>query len=339
MENDFLDLIDKSNRILITSHISPDADSIASLLLMGSTLEANFPGKTIQMISEELFSPTNFLYAYDQIQQINLAESIIKYSPDLLIMLDGTGYQRFSRIDAAKVRHLVGHKKIKTAVIDHHSEGNIENADVYINHKSPATAMDVYEICFETLDLKQPKGYAQTALTGIYADSGGFKYGEPTRRGKMLEIAKKLVEAGADIEQIYFQLNRYSKQDFEVLGHLIANLSSADGYNYTWIDDSFIHKWLEHRSQTDLEPGTDLFINEFIRNIDGNQWGFVVYRNTLQGNNYYSVSCRSIRGVRDVSLIAAKLGGGGHKEAAGARFEAASVEAAIEYVKAAIASS
>jgi nanoRNase/pAp phosphatase (c-di-AMP/oligoRNAs hydrolase) len=40
--------------------------------------------------------------------------------------------------------------------------------------------------------------------------------------------------------------------------------------------------------------------------------------------------------VKDVSAIAASLGGGGHKGAAGAKFEAPSLESAISKVKAAI---
>lgn len=338
MENKLLEQIKRSEQILITSHISPDADAVSSLLLMGTTLIANFPSNNIEMVMEELYPEVNFLDNYERIEEIKLAAAIDKYSPDLLIMLDGNSYDRFSRKESDAIRRLVKEKHIKTAIIDHHEGGNIEKADIYINQESPATAMDVYEICFEKLGLKAPSGYAQTALTGIYADSGGFKFSKPPRRGKMLVIAKELVEAGADIEQLYFHLNRYSKKDFEVIGELIKNLSADGDYSYTWLGDDFIKKWLERRSQTDLQPGTDVFINEYIRNIDGKEWGFVIYKNTLQGENYYSVSFRSISGVKDVSAIAAKLGGGGHKPAAGAKFEAESVEDALSQVKAAIAS-
>jgi nanoRNase/pAp phosphatase (c-di-AMP/oligoRNAs hydrolase) len=47
----------------------------------------------------------------------------------------------------------------------------------------------------------------------------------------------------------------------------------------------------------------------------------------------YGVSLRSVNGTKDVSKIANQLGGGGHKGASGARFEAEDIDAALEKVK------
>src|SRR5207244_3690334 len=98
--------------------------------------------------------------------------------------------------------------------------------------------------------------------------------------------------------------------------------------------------WLKSgKTGGQLHKGTEAFVNDFVRNIEGLKWGFIVYKNALEGGDVYSASLRSVGDVRDVSKIAGSLGGGGHKPAAGAKFEATSVEDALNKVRSAIASS
>jgi len=197
--------------------------------------------------------------------------------------------------------------------------------------------MDVYEICFKNLSLEQSPDAAMTAMTGFYADTGGFIYVKAGGQKKMFAFAEELVSNGADIEYIKNKLESYTEADMSVLSELAANVKAGENYTYSYLSDEFIQHWQERgNSNLQLQRPTNNFLNAYIRNISGRKWGFIVYKNLAQGENMYSASFRSQGGKPDVSLFAVKLGGGGHKPAAGAKFEAELIDEAIQKVKNAI---
>lgn len=328
-------LIEGADKIIVTSHISPDPDAVSSALLLVNTLKANFPDKQVHTVLEEEPLGLDFLTGYKDLEFGPLYDALVKYKPALLILVDANNYDRSSRLDGGKIREYIQQNAIKSVIIDHHEPAGKDNTDVYINQGSPAAAQDVYEVCFGILNLKKPEGFAQTAMLGLYADSGGFAYKNP-RHSDTLKMADELLSAGADIEQINTALNQYTDDDILVFAELAANTSRKNDYNYSFVRDEFVSEWLAKDKSAQLHKGTEAFVNHFIRNIGGRKWGFIVYKNILQGGNIYSASFRSIGDAKDVSLIAASLGGGGHKPAAGAKFEAANVTDAIAKVTAAI---
>lgn len=325
------ELIESSQRILITSHISPDPDAVSSELLLGSTLEINFPRKQVKMALEEEPSGLDFLEGYKQIKFGPVYESANGFTPDLFILLDGNNYERCSRHDSQKIRDFIREKSVKTAIIDHHELAGYDQADVFINRKSASTVQDVWGIFFDGLGLKQPSQAAQTAMTGFYADTGGFVYVKAGQQQPVFGFAEKLVSLGADIEYVKNKLESYTESDMKILGELAANVSHESDYSYSFLSDGFIEQ--SELSPLELQRPMNSFLNSYIRNIGGRRWGFVVYKNTLQGKNFYSVSFRSQGGDPDISVIAASLGGGGHKGAAGAKFEAGSLNEAVDKVK------
>jgi bifunctional oligoribonuclease and PAP phosphatase NrnA len=330
-------LVESSQRILITSHTSPDADAVCSVLLLGQCLKANYPSKQVRMTLEEQPDDLSFLNGFEEIGFMDTLDSLTQFSPDLLIILDGNNYERVSRHDGAAVRDYISLNDVRTAVIDHHEPAGREEVDVYINHYSPATVQDVYELCFKEFQLAKPDGYAQTAMVGLYSDTGGFTYIDK-RPDDTLRMIGELIKDGANIEKIRNALEQFTDEDMAVFGELSTNLIPSGNFSYSFIRDEFVKQWLaDGKSGEQLHGGVDLFVNRFIRNISNRQWGFVVYKNVLQGDNIYSVSFRAVGTVMDVAAIANKLGGGGHKPAAGAKFSAASVEEAIRKVQQAIA--
>jgi phosphoesterase RecJ-like protein len=308
-------LIEDSNNILITSHISPDPDAVSSLLLMGAGLQENYPNKNIYMVLEEEPLDLGFIYGYENIQFTRLPKAIADLKPELLILLDGNNFDRASRHGGDEVRDLIKKNNIKTAMIDHHELAGKDQSDVFINRHNPATAQTVYEILFKEFGLKKPNSSEQTAMTGFYADTGGFLYLQDGQQAGMFNFMEELVANGADIEKIKNQLSQYTLNDMKVIGELAKNIRHDRDYSYSFL------------------RGMGVFLDDFIKNIGGRKWGFIIYLNTLQGDNYYSVSLRSVNGVKDVSALANQLGGGGHKGASGAKVQAESVEEAIDTVK------
>lgn len=333
----FKELIEASEQILITSHISPDPDAMASALLMSATLQANFGSKVIKTVMEEEPSDLAFMPHYDQAEFKPVYEALEGFKPDLLILLDGNNYERFSRHDGQKIRDFITSNNLKTVVIDHHEETDSDTVTLSINNASAAVVQDVYELLFDSLKLIQPADSAQLSMIGFYADTGGFVYIKPGNEKKVFGFAEELVGQGASVEEAKNQLEQYSEDDMLVLSELMANVTLGDDYTYSFLSDSFLESWLtKGMTYPQLDRPTSTFSNSYIRNIEGRKWGFITYKNPQQGDNFYSVSFRSQNGNPDVAAMATELGGGGHKPAAGAKFEATSLDEAIAKVKAVI---
>lgn len=337
MADELRSLIESADRILITAHISPDPDAISSVSLLNQALSKTYPDKKVAAVLEEEPSGLDFIGGYQDLKFGPVYEQLQAFKPNLFILLDGNNYERVSRQDGQKIRDYIKTNGIATVIIDHHEELGKDDVDVFINNQSPACAQDVYEIGFNELGLSEPAGAAQIAMVGFYADTGGFIYMKAGQQDLLFDFAKTLVGKGAKVEKVKNQLETYSKDDLKVLQELMANIQQTKDYSYSYLADSFVDAWLASgNSQAQLQKGTNLFLNDYIRNIEGRAWGFITYKNTLEGTDRYSVSFRAQGGTQDVAAIAVKLGGGGHKPAAGAKIDAKSASEAIASVKEAI---
>ena len=331
------ELITDSERVLVASHISPDPDAVSSLLLMSTVLQKNFPDKEITAVLEEEPLGLDFLDSYKNIVFTGLAQAIEKQNPSLVILLDGNNFDRASRHEGENVRQMIKSKGIKTIIIDHHELTAKDDCDAFINRHDPATAQTVYELLSKDLGLDMPVSAVQTAMTGYYADTGGFVYLKDGRQSGVFSFVEELISKGADIEAVKNQLEQYSLDDLKVIAELADNAAQTGQYSYSFVSDEFIADWLKDHKQAELQRGTGVFLDSYIRNINGRKWGFIVYRNSLQGENIYSVSLRSVNGVKDVAQIANRFDGGGHKSAAGAKLYAESVAQAVDKIRQSIA--
>lgn len=335
----FRQLLESAQKILITSHISPDPDAVSSVLLLGTTLKLNYPDKKVSMILEEKPArKVDFLEDYNEIEFKPVLRSTDELQPDLFILLDAPGCDRASRFKASQLRQMLESRQTKVAIIDHHEEHGKDESNVYINNLRPATAQEVYELLFDKLNLKKPAGYAQTTLLGIISDTARHKFDNPVHRDTY-RIVSDLLDAGASIEELETKMDRYDAQQLLVFNNLISNITdSGDGYTYSFTDDDFTEEWLRSGKPIDsFKLGFEEFTSRFLRNVGNNYWGFAIYRELVGPPGTYGVSLRAASGTKDVSKIAHKLGGGGHKGAAGAKFAASNIDEALEKVKAAIA--
>jgi nanoRNase/pAp phosphatase (c-di-AMP/oligoRNAs hydrolase) len=274
-----------------------------------------------------------FLTGYDYIKFEPLLPATEKIQPELFILLDAPSFDRCSRNDSDALREMLRRQKIKTAIVDHHEPHGKDDSDVYINNRRPATAQEVYELLFEQMQLAKPEGYAQIALLGIISDTARHKFDNPVHRDTY-RVVSDLLDNGASIEKLESKMERYDSNQLAVLNNLIKNTTdSGKGYTYSFIDDKFAEDWLVQNKPLDsFKLGFEEFTNKFLKNFADNQWGFAAYKEVVGGHGIYGVSFRAMSGSEDVSLLAHKLGGGGHKPAAGAKFKADSIEDAIEKV-------
>ena len=266
----------------------------------------------------------DFLKGYEQLQFKKLGQALSELKPDLLIILDANTISRITR-DVAPVKSYLDTNQTSIVIIDHHVDKETDKNDIYINHSNPAVTLDIYEIFIETLGMQKPSGYAQTAITGIYTDTGGFVHRNLNFK-KVFDVVPKLISDGADLELTVNKLNKISQQGLGIVGELIKNTKYQDNFTYSFISDETAER-AKHES---LIKAAELFRSQFLRNVKDHPWGFIVYVDTKAQIRTYSVSLRSLTDQKDVSIVAALLGGGGHKPAAGAKILAASVHEATQ---------
>jgi phosphoesterase RecJ-like protein len=321
-------LISDARIILITSHIGPDGDSVCSSVLLSKILKTSFPDKTVVVSMEEKALGLDFIEGVKEIVCQPLAESLLSHQPDLFIILDANTVDRLTR-DPDKARKALASIDAKIAIIDHHEPQSPDSPAAHINNASPAVTLDIYEIFIEKLKYEKPAGYAQTTATGIYTDTGGFVNRNSNYR-KTFETMPKLIADGADLEAINSQLSRISPEGFQVLKELINHTSLQTDHTFSYISDQTT---AGQEALEAVRQATDIFRSEFLRNITGRPWGYIVYRDVLAPRQTYAVSFRALGEAKDVSILARQLGGGGHKPAAGAKIEAGSVDEAINKVQ------
>ncbi len=329
-------LIEDANSVLITSHISPDPDAVTSSLLLSKTLQTNFPDKKVTLVLEEKPEPElSFLKGYESISYMPLADAVNEIKPSLFIIVDANQYKRVSRDPSSLIR-TISSMSLRCVAIDHHESTGMDEFDAYINNGYPASVEEVYHLIFDKWQLNKPEDFENITMVGLLSDTLRFKY-KNAKYKQTFALASTLVEAGADIEKLENRLEHYSMDEIKVIGQLASNITSTSNFSYSHVSDEFTSEWLNlNKNISDFRGGTDAFVNRYIRNIGENKWGFIVYKDLATNENIYSVSLRSEGAAMDVSKIATALGGGGHKPAAGAKLEAASVSDALNKVLEAI---
>lgn len=333
MPQDLSSYIQNSNRILITSHISPDADAISSSLLVALTLKLNFPVKVIRLVLEEKpAQDLSFLSGYEEIEFGLLSDVVVSFKPELLIITDANSFPRVCRKNFEMLEKSLAALGAKIVIFDHHELDGAIQSDLLINDKRPATAEQVYATLFTDLNLKKPDGYAETTLLGIISDTQRYRFDHPGHR-KTFAIVSDLLDAGASVERLEARTEQYTTAELHIMSQLLANISnSGKGYTFSYISDELAAKYASEIDYIALKNTTEEFVNRYIKYFEGNKWGFVVYPETASGSGWWGVSFRALTGSRDVAALAKQLGGGGHKSAAGAKIQAETAKKALEKV-------
>lgn len=213
-------------------------------------------------------------------------------------------------------------KRSKTiAVLDHHRQSStvIDNAVLsYIEPYSSSTCEMVAEVLqYIVDDIKVPSIEADCLYAGIMIDTRNFM----NRTGvRTFEAAAYLRRCGADITRV----RKMFRDDMESYRAKAEAMRMAEVYR---------EQYAIAQCPSDISSPTVLAAqtaNELL-DINGIKASFVL---TVYDGRIF-LSARSIDEV-NVQIIAEKLGGGGHINAAGAQFEHTNVEEAIAALKATI---
>ncbi len=285
-------LIKKYDVITIYGHINPDPDCYSSSLALRELIRDNFKHKEAYALgfgSEKLYDR---LTKYDEISDDKIKES-------LAIICDCSEVERVSeqRIKLAK----------QIIKIDHHIESKPFIGVKWVDTDSIACAQMIAELAF-TYKWKISKLSAELMYLGICTDSGRFRYA-PTN-AKTHAIISKLYEIGIEPKSI-FSIIYQSEEAFVKYQALLISKFKKTEHNviYCFADVS------------DYEP-YGLTYEQVSKNVNvlGNIVGCPIWcLFTRSPEGQIRIEFRST-GL-NVQKVAVKYGGGGHKQAAGARLD------------------
>lgn len=298
----FRELVDGSDRIVLTSHVRPDADALGSELGLAGLLKQR--GKEVRIINASSTPPR--LECLDPGRQILHLGSDVKPSElldaGLVIVLDTSAWAQLGEM-ADVVR---AHTAAK-AVIDHHVGEDDLGAELFKDRGAEATGVLVYEAASH-LEAGLTPEVAQSLFAAIATDTGWFRFA--STRGRTFRVAADLVDAGANPGRLYEQLYQQdSLSRIRLMGVALDRMQlEVEGrVAYTSIRRS------DFERTGAIPPDTEEIVN-FTLLIEGVEVGLLFIEQPRGG---IKVSFRS-RSDFDCNALAGTFGGGGHKQAAGA---------------------
>jgi bifunctional oligoribonuclease and PAP phosphatase NrnA len=318
------DLIETHDRFLVTTHVRPDGDALGSEVAMAGLLRQK--GKDVRVVNS---SPTPPRYDFLD-PDTKLFERIgHDVSPDRLadrevvIILDLSAWNQLGDV-ADFVRAFAGPR----LVIDHHVSQDDLGATFLKDPTAEATGILVMR-AIRALGGKLTPEIATGLLTAIAMDTGWFRHSN-TRPGTLRAVAE-LMEAGAPIDDIYRKLfERNTLGRIKLMGETLSGMRmDRDGrVAYATISR-------EDLLRTGAIPQDSEDLVDYTASVRGVEVG-MLFIEQLRGG--VKVSFRARNGL-DCAQLAAKFGGGGHREAAGATLPgslAESVERVLQAVRQAV---
>lgn len=297
-------LIENNNSFLITSHVNPDADAICSELAMYMILK-NL-GKNAAIINHsytpynlEFLDQNKVIERYDENKHKNIFTEV-----DVIILLDLNQLNRIVRMEQV-VRNS---DKLKVC-IDHHQDP--ENVfDLIIGGTEySATGEIIYDFIKTTGIVELDYELAYQIYTAIMTDTGSFRFERTS--SKIHRIIAELLEYGLNPTDIYSKV--YDQFHFSRVKLLGEALNSIELDSTKKMAIMVLSNEVQQRHDA-VEADVDGFVN-YCLTIQGVQIGILIY----ELKDGVKVSFRS-KGNIPVNRLASELGGGGHTNAAGARF-------------------
>lgn len=316
--NELIKLINRSERIVITCHKSPDGDAIGSSLGLAITLEAI--GKEARVVTPD--RPPRSLRSLPGIKSViactqhpELAERLFA-DADLIFCLD---FNSLNRVD--RMRDLLANAPAPKVLIDHHRDP--ENfADLTFSFPDQSsTSVLLYKLLI-LMGLSERIGEkaATCIYTGMMTDTGNFSFN--SNDPELYLIIADLLKRGVDKDSIYKRvMNTKSAPVLKLHSFAIAEKMQIFPHLHT----ALIVLTADELKRFDYQPGDDEGLVNQPLAIEG-----IVYSVYLrQDAHQIKVSTRSVGDFR-ADLICNKFyNGGGHVNAAGGELHC-SLDEAIE---------
>ena len=303
------------DRFLVTTHENPDGDALGSLLAMKLALDRLGKDSEMYLYGD---APLPREYAF---MELNGLQRGAPPNPDgrVLVALDCANASRLGPgLDVIERAPL-------TIDIDHHHDNTRFGAiNLIVPHAS--STGEVLRDVFTELGVELTPEIAEALYIALVTDTGRFQYTNTTPRA--LRLAAELVEAGADVHRVFQGV--YESVEFAKLKLLARALDRAHVYE----GGRLVVSSLLRSDFTELGAAEAYAegIIDYLRAVEGADMAALIREPPGTDRPVRRVSLRAATDELDVSAIARKSGGGGHRQAAGFSSEA-SIEEITEFLR------
>jgi phosphoesterase RecJ-like protein len=303
------------DRFLVVTHENPDGDALGSLL--ATTVALRQLGKDVQMF---LYGSAPLPREYGFMQ----LDGLLRELPDDI------GERVLVAVDCAKADRIGADpepvERAKLVLdIDHHHDNTRFGAVNLIVADASSTG-EVLRDVFAELGVELTPEIAEPLYIALVTDTGRFQYTNTTP--KSLRLAAELVEAGADVHQVFQQV--YESVEFAKLKLLARALERARVLEGGRIVVSYLVRtdFAEVGAAEAYSEG----IIDYLRAVEGSELSALIREPPRDEGPVHRVSLRASIDELDVSAIARTFGGGGHRQAAGFSSDA-SIDEITELVR------
>jgi bifunctional oligoribonuclease and PAP phosphatase NrnA len=293
------DALRKHDCFLVVTHENPDGDALGSLL--AATLALRHLGKDALMY---LAGDTPLPQEYGFMS----LEGLLREPPA------DAGDRVLLAVDCAKEERIGDEAAVPAAAlvlnVDHHHD-NTRFGDVNLIVPDASSTSEILRDVIRELGVELTPDLAEPLYIALVTDTGRFQYANTTP--KALRLAAELVDAGADVHAVFQRV--YESVEFAKLKLLARVLERAEVLEGGRIVVS-------HLLRTDFaevgasEPYSEGLI-DYLRAVEGAELAVFIREQLSSGAAAHKGSLRSSIDELDVSAIARRFGGGGHRQAAG----------------------
>jgi bifunctional oligoribonuclease and PAP phosphatase NrnA len=290
------------DRFLVTSHEAPDGDALGSLLAMHLALEQL--GKDSVMFLGGP-APLPGEYRFLELRDRGLLRELPADARErTLVAVDCASAGRVGAEPG------VVEQAPFTVNIDHHHD-NPRYGDVNLVAADASSTGEALADVFRELGVELTPEIAEGLYVALVTDTGRFQYANTTP--KALRLAADLVEAGADVHRVFQGV--YENVQFAKLKLLARALDRARVLEGGEIVVSHLLRG-DFEEVGATEPYSEGII-DVLRSVEGSLVSALIREPPREGGPARKVSLRTSVDEVDVSAIARKSGGGGHRQAAG----------------------
>src|SRR5881409_2162572 len=306
--------IREHDRLVLTTHENPDGDALGSLLAANLALE-QLGKDTIMVLHGDAPLPVEYGFMPLAALQRRWPDDV---SERVLLAVDCANESRIADPE------ILG--RVPLAInVDHHHD-NSRFGQINLIDSTASSTGEVLRDVFRELGIELTPEIAEALYIALVTDTGRFKYTNTTP--KALRLAAELVEAGADVHRIFQGV--YESVQFAKLKLLARALERAQVLEGGRVVVSYLLRtdFAEVGAAEAYSEG----IIDYLRAVEGADMAVLIREPPRTDGPSRRVSLRASVDELDVSAIARKSGGGGHRQAAGFSSEA-SIEEITDFVR------
>ena len=295
------DALRSRDRFLLVTHENPDGDALGSLLATKLALDSLGKDSEMYLYGD---APLPREYAFMPLERLR-REPPADAPERVLVALDCANEQRIGPDP------MLLEQAPLTIDIDHHHD-NTRFGDLNLIVADASSTAEVLRDILGELGVDLTPEIAEALYVALVTDTGRFQYTNTTP--KALRLAAELVEEGADVHRVFQAL--YESIDFikfKLIGKAAERAQIFEG-------GRLVISYLERGDFTELGAAEAYAegVIDSLRAIDGAEMVALIREPPRRDDApARKVSLRASVDEIDVSAIARKSGGGGHRPAAG----------------------